>query len=105
MESAKLGINPVKSLPRVFYFLDSGMSDRVGTQVKCVHLRVASPVGYGLSAAKEKTSIAYIFLRGIPTSIRYTPRNKPSRLSSHVVLVSGVVQPGGKSGGKEGFGR
>lgn len=29
--------------------------------MKCVHLRVARAVGYGLSAAKEKTSIAYTF--------------------------------------------
>lgn len=61
MESAKLGINPVKLLPQVFYFLDSDMLCRVGTWVKCMGLRVASPVGYGLSAAKEKTSITYTF--------------------------------------------
>ena len=66
-------------------------------------LRVVEAVGYGLSAAKEKTSIAFIFLRGIPTFIGYTPRNKRSRLASSAVPTSVGVQPGGRSGGRKGL--
>ena len=86
--TAKSGIKPGKSLSQVFYFLDSGMCLRVGTQVKYGCLRVVGRQDMGCPPQKKRLPQPVFFPRGIPMPISCIPRNKQSRLASNV--ISGV---------------